>query len=1759
MNPETSGSAADRWEHLYNQTPLGETPRHFAGMGGSPFLREYLTTVLRLAPRGTRTLETGIGSGYGAVWLSLRGVRAEGIDYSPKIVERARHVNHRLGGSAAFRVGDLFDLYESEHETAPYQVIHHQGVLEHFTLPQVRAALAQQVARASWVVFSVPSVYYPFDPEFGDERLLTLEAWQHLLAPFDVAELRYYGDPTLGGQEHILGVLRGHAGDPPGDALRALMTVPAEPYPEGISAIVHTRNEARHIADCLQTLQGWTDEVLVCDMESEDATPEIARSLGAQVLSHPRIANFDRARNVSALHARYRWVFFLDADERVPPALGPALRALTQAQGDRFEGLLLPFHHHFAGQPLQCLYPGYTAPRLLKNGRFFWSARPHTGAQVEGRIVSFPADNPDLALVHYSFEDLHHYLDKLNAYTDSESANMHRDGQPFHWQNAIRHFVQDFQAYYDQSQAGAKDGVHGFLYAFLSAFYRFEQHAKLYEHRFRHGQLQPAETGLPGSVEQVLEFALRVVREKPLPQTRALRVRADAPDAAEIVWSGPLYDPSGYGEESRHFLFALDDAAGLPVAAQPLPWSHDVVDLTPDERRRLDALAQRPARPGFVHIHQDFPTRFTRHPEAGVTIGRTMFETDRLPPDWVQGCNRLDYVWVPSAFNQTTFAQAGVDAAKLVVMPGCLDPVLFAQPGEPSALSEVLRDSGRFLFLSVFDWTRHKGWDVLLRAFLEAFPNREDVLLVLKVWSTLGYTNAQITEQAGAYVRQTLGHDLTSDRRIRFVFDRLTRAQLTGLYRAANAFVLPSRGEGWGRPYLEAMACGLPTIGTNWSGNTAFMTHENSYLLDYALEAVPEEGGWREIPTYRGHRWAEPDGEGLVQFLRRVTEERSEAAQVGGRAREQVLTRFSRSVVGRQMAQEIARVREVLRSHPVLIAAPPEVGTTLEAEDPAARLSPSRGPIPVLWEGAQFRWHSLAHVNREFCLGLLASGQLDLSLVPIEPVEFGPSDVPRFGPLAARLFAPLSAPAIVEVRHAFPPRLDRPEQGHLVLMQPWEYGSLPAAWVEPIQQNVSEVWCYSHFVREVYVRSGVAAEKLHIVPLGVDTGVFTPEAPSYVFTTEPGAPALRPAPSGQPERFVFLFVGGTLHRKGIDILLAAYLKAFSAYDDVCLVIKDTATRTVYQGQNEQERILALTQDPTRPALVYLEEDLSSHRLAGVYTAAHCLVQPYRGEGFCLPALEALACGVPVIVPTGGPTDDFVDEAVGWRVPAEQRPFGEGRIGPWECVGRTTLLEVAEDDLARLLRHVYANREEAARRGRAGMERVRGGWTWQHASTKALERLQALRERPEPPPALPPSARREEASGPRDQEGEQPAAQRARPTISLCLIVKNEERVLRDCLDSVSPWVDEMIVVDTGSTDRTVEIATAAGAKVFFFPWCDDFSAARNESLAHATGDWLFWMDADDTLPAACGSRLRDLAFLAEDRVTGFLLQVHIPPAPGETGFTIVDHVKLFRNLPDLRFEGRIHEQILEAIYRHGGQVERSDLYVVHSGYDYSPEGQQQKRVRDLTLLEKDLAERPNHPFVWFNIGMTAYHLKDYARAVPALERCLTLAKPQESIVRKVYAMLAGSHLEQGDTTGARDWIEKGLAQFPHDPELLFRAGIVYREAGDLIAAERSYRTLLTEREVGHIDSLDVTMTGYKAHHNLALIYQDMGRLAEAEAAWRAAVTDNPAFVPSWLGLGELFLSQGRSADVQAVVGRLSEISLADAEVLRQRLFDATGT
>src|SRR5579872_1143349 len=203
----------------------------------------------------------------------------------------------------------------------------------------------------------------------------------------------------------------------------------------------------------------------------------------------------------------------------------------------------------------------------------------------------------------------------------------------------------------------------------------------------------------------------------------------------------------------------------------------------------------------------------------------------------------------------------------------------------------------------------------------------------------------------------------------------------------------------------------------------------------------------------------------------------------------------------------------------------------------------------VAWEGSQFVHHSLAHVNREVCLRLAQSADLDLSLIPYEPDQFQPASVPRYKALQRHVNRRLSGPVQVHVRHQWPPHFTPPEAGAWVMIQPWEFGGVPQEWVAPMRDMVDEIWVPSAFVREGYIRSGIPAEKVVVIPNGVDLNLYAPKGPRYRLRTQKACK--------------LLYVGGLIARKGVDVLLEAYTRTFTRDDDVCLVIKATGLGSFY--------------------------------------------------------------------------------------------------------------------------------------------------------------------------------------------------------------------------------------------------------------------------------------------------------------------------------------------------------------------------------------------------------------------------------------------------------------------------------------------------------------------------------------------------------------------------------------------------------------------
>lgn len=389
--------------------------------------------------------------------------------------------------------------------------------------------------------------------------------------------------------------------------------------------------------------------------------------------------------------------------------------------------------------------------------------------------------------------------------------------------------------------------------------------------------------------------------------------------------------------------------------------------------------------------------------------------------------------------------------------------------------------------------------------------------------------------------------------------------------------------------------------------------------------------------------------------------------------------------------------------------------------------------------------------------------------------------------------------------------LDSPQMANL-------YRSVDA-FVLASRDEVDEIWAPSEFVKQVYVHSGVPPAKIHVIPWGVDPAVYTPVAPPLHLPHE--------------DRFRFLFMGGTVERKGFDLLLRAYREEFTADELVALVIKDVGTKTFYRYGNRREEVLRLIAAGEGPPLVYLEEEMTDGTRASLYTACDCLAAPYRGEGFGLPVLEGMACGLAPIVPRGGATDDFVRDDTGYFVPAQVVECPHG----WRMCAPPTELAIDIADLRAALRHAFEHRAETRERGQRASDFVRREFTWDQSVAKMIARLQVLRT--ELPTA--------DGSSPIEVGAESTPDHRSsteRLDLSVCVLTKNHEGTIADH----NGWHGEVRVFrnrnDIACECRGLERVTAAirripGARILDVPFVirRGVASADSQRLLRARLHW----------------------------------------------------------------------------------------------------------------------------------------------------------------------------------------------------------------------------------------------------------------------------------------------------------------------------------
>ncbi len=367
-----------------------------------------------------------------------------------------------------------------------------------------------------------------------------------------------------------------------------------------------------------------------------------------------------------------------------------------------------------------------------------------------------------------------------------------------------------------------------------------------------------------------------------------------------VNFQGIVYGGTGYAEEAWVVAVALAEA-GVPVQLTPIGAQSDFKRLLPPyARQSLEHLSRQTVDMQRSIFYQHAMTHLWNMGIYGsLRVGRTMFETDRIPDGWAERCNAMDEVWVPTEFNRATFAESGVESGKLRVVGAGVDTALFRPEAQPLNIAHLRS----FNFLSVFDVQPRKGSDLLLKAFLSEFKRDDDVALILKL-SQHSDPLIDPRAQLSYFIEREVGMKLEDCPPIIVLNGFLTQEDMASLYARADAFVLPTHGEGYGRPLMEALASELPVIATRWSGQLSFLRDENSYLID--IEGLVPASVEEEI--FAGHLWAQPSVEHLRKLMREVSSRPQEAKKRAQQGRRDLVADWDWSVRAPLWVDEFRRL-----------------------------------------------------------------------------------------------------------------------------------------------------------------------------------------------------------------------------------------------------------------------------------------------------------------------------------------------------------------------------------------------------------------------------------------------------------------------------------------------------------------------------------------------------------------------------------------------------------------------------------------------------------------------------------------------------------------------------------------------------------------------------------------------------------------------------------------------------------------------------------
>ncbi|MCF6093304.1 glycosyltransferase [Microaerobacter geothermalis] len=362
-------------------------------------------------------------------------------------------------------------------------------------------------------------------------------------------------------------------------------------------------------------------------------------------------------------------------------------------------------------------------------------------------------------------------------------------------------------------------------------------------------------------------------------------------------------------------------------------------------------------------------------------------------------------------------------------------------------------------------------------------------------------------------------------------------------------------------------------------------------------------------------------------------------------------------------------------------------------------------------------------------------------------------------------------------------------------------------------------------------------------------------------------------------------------------------------------------------------------------------------------------------------------------------------------------------------------------------------------------------------------------------------------------------------ISLCMVVKDEEQFLARCLESAKPYVSEIILIDTGSTDQTVSIAKEYGAKVISMNWNHHFAEARNLALSYAKSSWILVLDADEQMEDVDREKLHQL--LQDSNVSGYYVKVmnYYGKQKG-SNFEIDTGCRLFRNLPGIFYKGRIHEDITLSLNEQypKKEIKHTDICVHHYGYLTEVISAKEKENRNLTLLQKTMEEEPDNLYYQYVLGTEFFQREIYDKAIFIYENILPHVSVMDGYASALLFKTVYAYKELGERKKALDLAHQGICYYPDYVDLIELRSFLLMEEGQL---EEAYRELTRCLGIEDISDKYTTSSGagtYRTRFLLGLVCERLYNWEESASHYEASLQLNISLTASyyrWLDIAFL--------------------------------------